>query len=114
MFSAYAEPAKPVWADVQSIMQQYANLYPIMSQQLFDFSREDQARANAYSLKFAFTRPFEDSGHMPVTRDLSNGKRNTIVKVLDSFIDEAGGTPPSNEKRFANRSGRGRCPMGHG
>lgn len=111
VFSAYDVPEKPVWADIQPIMQQYSNLYPVMSRQLFDFANEDQARSNAYTLKFAFTRPFEEAGHMPVTRDLSNGKRKAILAVLDSFIAEAGGAPPPNAERFANR--RGRCPMGH-
>jgi hypothetical protein len=114
VFSAYEVPEEPTWADIQPILRQYANLYPIMSQEIFDFSKEDQARANAYVLKFAFTRPFRDNSHMPVTRDLSNGKLTAILKVLDGFLAEGGGSPAPNAQRFARRDSRGRCPMGHG
>ena len=113
VFSAYKVPEKPVWEDIQPILKQYANLYPIMSQQIFDFSDRQQAERNAYALKFAFSRDKQDTNYMPVTRDLSEGKRKTILTVLDDMLAENGGQPLRNAERFAARNSSAVCPMGH-
>jgi hypothetical protein len=76
-------PATPVtWTDVQPIVQQYANLYPVMMRFL-DLADYDQLRANADLLKLVFSLPITDPNTMPVTRDLSPAKRKAILDWLD-------------------------------
>jgi hypothetical protein len=83
---AWPVPAQPSWADVSPILTQYANLYPIMSRQLIDLSNEADVARHAKLLHFAFSRPMDDPNHMPVTRDLSAGKRDTLLKYLDAIL----------------------------
>jgi len=78
-------PDQPTWhTDVQPILQQYGNLYPIMSKYLVNLGDYDSVVAHLRILKFAFTRPIEDPNYMPVIRDLSDGKRAIILKWLDN------------------------------
>lgn len=81
VFDAYAVPAEPTWYGLQPIWQQYANLYPIMDRLLNLASYEDVA-AHAHLLAFAFGLPIGNPNHMPVTRDLSQGKRAAILRWL--------------------------------
>ena len=84
---AYAVPTTPDWdTDVKPVLQQYGNLYPIMSQGLFSFDDEEVVKNHARILAFAFTRPIEDPNHMPVTRDLSEPKREMILTWLEQVI----------------------------
>ena len=78
---AYIAPTEPTWYDLQPIFQQYANLYPVMDRLVNLASYEDIA-ANARLLAFAFGLPPHDPNHMPVTRDLSQGKRAAILRWL--------------------------------
>lgn len=73
---------KPVWSDISSMMIQYSNLYPIMSKYVVDLSNPEDLILKKNILLFAFSRPIEDTMHMPVTRDLSNPKRQTILNWL--------------------------------
>lgn len=102
--STYAVPDTVTWEDVQPILQQYANLYPVMSQGLFDFSKKEQADANAFILKFVLDKPDDDPDQMPVTRDLSSSKRQALIKYFDSVLQEQG-RPPSMLDMFGKR-----CP----
>lgn len=89
---AYAVPDNPDWdTDIKPILQQYGNLYPIMSKGLFTFDDPEVVKQHARILIFAFSRPLADPNHMPVTRDLSEAKRQVIVKWLGTFLntDEA-------------------------
>ena len=80
-------PDKPTWlADVQPILQQYGNLYPIMSKHLVKLGDYDSVVAHLGILKLAFSRPIEDPNYMPVIRDLSAGKRAIILKWLDNPV----------------------------
>ena len=84
---AHTVPDDPDWeTDVKPIMEQFGNLYPIMSKGLFSFDDEATVGKHARLLIFAFMRPLADPNHMPVTRDLSEGKRKTIVKWLTKFL----------------------------
>ena len=86
---AVTVPAQPDWAsDVVPFMQQYDNLYPVMSKRLFSLADPKLAEANARLLSFAFTRPFDDPNHMPVTRDLSAGKRAIVLNWLAQFSQD--------------------------
>ncbi|HEX8166332.1 MAG TPA: hypothetical protein VF601_11165 [Beijerinckiaceae bacterium] len=82
--NAYPVPDDPSWEEhVRPIMTQYANLYPVMSKRLIDLSDPEALKANAALLRLAFDQPIGSANYMPVTRDLSEGKRLTILKWLD-------------------------------
>ena len=89
LYSGYAAPNDPAtWADIQPIMQQYANLYPVMARFL-DLADEDSVKGNLWLLKLAFQLPMSDPNHMPVTRDLSDAKRKAIVSYLENVGSES-------------------------
>ena len=82
VFDPYAVPPDgPTWYSLQPIWQQYANLYPIMGR-LLNLAAYENVAAHASLLAFAFGLPAEDPNHMPVTRDLSPGKRAAILQWL--------------------------------
>ena len=84
-FSPFQAPASPTWyADIQPILTQYGNLYPIMSKHLVDLGDYDSVVSHLKILKLAFSLPVEDPNHMPVTRDLSDAKRDMILHWMDS------------------------------
>lgn len=86
----FAIPENPVWSDIAPIMLQFANLYPIMSRFFINFADPYAMIAKKEILKFAFTRDILDPIYMPVTRDLSENKRLTILKWLDNpVVDDA-------------------------
>jgi hypothetical protein len=70
--------------DVRPIMEQYAQLYPIMSKHLFDLADYDALVRYRSALLLAFGRPVEDPNHMPVTRDLSRAKLAAITAWLSN------------------------------
>ncbi len=83
LYDEYTVPEQPTWVDhIQPILQQYSNLYPIMSQKLFDLSDYRAVAKNRAILELAFSLPLSDPNHMPVTRDLSPPKRQTILQWL--------------------------------
>lgn len=86
---AFDVPDWPDWfRDIEPFMKQYGNLYPVMSHDLFSLSDPKVAEQHAHLLSFAFERPLDDPNHMPATRDLSKGKRKTILKWLSRFMPE--------------------------
>jgi len=81
----FPTPDAPVFEDdVQPFMAQYAQLYPIMSQHLFDIADYDALVANRQAMLLAFSRDIADPNYMPVTRDMSRGRVDTLVKWLSS------------------------------
>lgn len=79
----FAVPAAPVFeSDVKPFMAQYAQLYPIMSEHLFDIADYDALVQNRQAMLLAFSRSIEDPNYMPVTRDMSQGRIDTLVKWL--------------------------------
>jgi hypothetical protein len=95
---AYEPPAVPAWeTDIAPFMKQYGNLYPIMSKGLFGLADPAVARQHAALLAFAFERDIDDPNHMPVTRDLSAGKRQAVLAWLAQFTGEQprAGEPPA-------------------
>lgn len=82
VYDIFPVPNFPVWNDVQEFMTQYGNLYPIMSRMLVDLSSYSSVVRYRSLLELAFSRPLSDPNYMPVTRDLSDGKRETIIKWL--------------------------------
>ncbi|MEM7429389.1 MAG: hypothetical protein AAF441_25185 [Pseudomonadota bacterium] len=67
---------------VGPILSQYGKIYPIMS--FADLGDEDAVAGNAKNIRAALLRPKREGGHMPVTRDLSAGRLNLIVKWLNA------------------------------
>ena len=83
VFGPVEVPDHPTWyRDVQPIMRQYANLYPIMSKRLMRLDDYDVVVKHLRILAFAFKLPVEDPNHMPVTRDLSDGRRAIVLKWM--------------------------------
>ena len=72
----------PTWSgSIQPILQQYANLYPIM-QSFLDLGTYESVCQNIPILTYAFGLDLADPNSMPVTRDLSSAKRAAIVRWL--------------------------------
>ena len=86
--NAYEEIKKPVWRDIAEIMTQYSNLYPLMSKNILDLSDPKAVAARKKIMLYAFTRGMHDPTYMPVSRDLSEGKRKTIVNWLNTDMEE--------------------------
>ncbi|PCE29549.1 hypothetical protein BZL54_25530 [Burkholderia ubonensis subsp. mesacidophila] len=101
----YVDIDHPRWEDVQPILQQYANLYPVMSKGLFDFSKKEVADSAAFIMKFVFEKPDDDPDQMPVTRDLSSTKRRMLINYFSNVIKNSGKTLDS-QVMFGKR-----CPL---
>lgn len=96
--SHFAVPVKPTWSDIAYTMTQYSNLYPIMSKYLVNLSDPHALKKKIDILTFAFSREITDPLYMPATRDLSEGKRLTILKWLaNPVIDDQAETIQLNE-----------------
>ena len=107
LFSTFAAPETPSWEDVEPILTQYANLYPVMSKGLFDFSKQAVADANAHIMYFVFSNmDVNDPDYMPVTRDMSYSKRQMLIQYFANVMASAP-APKDTQQRFAAR-----CPMG--
>lgn len=79
-------PAQPTWyRDIQQIFTQYGNLYPIMGRYVVNLGDYQSVCRHLKILRLAFSLPIGDPNHMPVSRDLSAGDRNTILKWLDAL-----------------------------
>ena len=97
-------PENPAWSDIAEIMTQYSNLYPIMSKYIVDLSNPVAVKAKKNILMFAFTRDITDPLHMPVTRDLSETKRQAILKWLESDELNLGEKIPPVEMALSSSS----------
>lgn len=96
VFDDYQIPDNPTWfADVQPILKQYANLYPIMTQRLVRLDEYESVRQHRAILQFAFSREIDDPNSMPVTRDLSSAKRQMIRNWLALPDLPRGVAPPA-------------------
>lgn len=78
----YAVNDDPIWNDVAPIFTQYRNLYPVMSKWLVDLGDEQAVTANAALIELAFSLDMNDPNYMPVTRDLSPAKQQTLLAYL--------------------------------
>jgi hypothetical protein len=96
MFNPVAAVADPGWDDVRQIFKQYSDLYPRPHgpdrYAPFDglppsrpvVNLEDYVRVAGFAHRIlaALERPIDHPSHMPVTRDLSDGKRALLLKWL--------------------------------
>ncbi len=87
-------PEQPVWSDISATMIQFSNLYPIMSKYFIDLADPEALIAKKDILIFAFTRDISDPIYMPATRDLSEQKKQTILKWLNAPVVDTD-TPPA-------------------
>lgn len=82
VFSGFRPDEPPTWSgSIQQILQQYANLYPIMADFL-DLGDYDSVCKHAKTLAYAFGLDITNPNAMPVTRDLSPAKRAAIIRWL--------------------------------
>lgn len=89
LWNKYDIPKRPTWVrDVQPILVQYAELYPVMKSVL-DLGNFTSCVKHKEALKLVFSKPMTDANYMPVTRDLSENKRLMLLKWLDDpvYID---------------------------
>jgi len=78
-------PEKPTWyQNIQPLLTQYGNLYPIMSKYVVDLTSYESVVERIPILQLAFSLPMHDPNHMPVTRDMGAGDRDTILKWMSS------------------------------
>ena len=74
---------EPTWLeDVYPIFQQYANLYPVMTDNFIDLGNYYDVLKYRKAIKMSLELPLSHPNHMPVTRDLSMSKRQAIVEWL--------------------------------
>jgi hypothetical protein len=82
VWSGFQPDDPPTWSgSIQPILQQYANLYPVM-QSFLDLGSYESVCRNIPILTYAFGLDLADPNSMPVTRDLSSAKRAAIVRWL--------------------------------
>ncbi|MGA7733604.1 MAG: ferritin-like protein, partial [Chloroflexia bacterium] len=82
VWDEYVAPDYPTWIDdVQPIFQQYANLYPAMTD-ILDLSNYLSVVGQRHALIRVLELPIEDPNYMPVTRDLSPTKQAMILRWL--------------------------------
>lgn len=80
-------PSEPTWDnDIQPILTQYSNLYPIMSRYVVDLGNPDSIKKRLNIVRLAFSLPINDPNYMPVTRDLSENKRKIIINWLNKLV----------------------------
>ncbi|XP_078660983.1 uncharacterized protein LOC144905272 isoform X2 [Branchiostoma floridae x Branchiostoma belcheri] len=88
VFSTFSyTPGSVTWYnDVYPIFQQYANLYPVMKP-IVNLASYEDVTANLPLLEYALTLPETHPNHMPISRDLSQAKREMIL----SWLRDTGG-----------------------
>jgi hypothetical protein len=90
VFNSETFPSAPTWADVAPIFSRYARLFPYMK--LFvDLADEAQVKLQASVIRQRLELTVEDTGYMPVTRDLSASQRALLISYLKSVA-----RPPSS------------------
>lgn len=82
LWSGFTPAEPPTWyGDIEAVLRQYANLYPVM-RDFLDLGDYESVCAHAKRLAFSFGLDIDDPDSMPVTRDLSAAKRKTILRWL--------------------------------
>lgn len=82
LWSGFQPDEPPTWfGTIQPILQQYANLYPVM-RRFLDLGSYESVCENARLLTLAFGLDAHDPNSMPATRDLSAAKREAILRWL--------------------------------
>lgn len=83
VFDRVVYPDPPTWQnDIDPVFSTYAKLYPIMKS--LGLGEYQSLKANAAMVWNAISQPLEAPQHMPVTRDLSAGKRAMFKAWMDA------------------------------
>lgn len=83
VFNSFTYEHPPTWnKDVYPIFKRYALLYPIMTLNYVDLGNYHEVKTHISHIDMTLRLPITHPNHMPVTRDLSKGKRNMILKWL--------------------------------
>ena len=84
VFDSYTVDGDPTWLDhVHPIFQQYANLYPVMTEYFVDLGNYYEVINYRHRIQVCLELPESHPNYMPVTRDLSKAKREVILKWLN-------------------------------
>ena len=83
LYNGYKNYPSPTWLDnIFPIFKQYAELYPIMTENFVDLGNYYDVKEKKISIIKSLALPMSHPNYMPVTRDLSNAKRTVILKWL--------------------------------
>ncbi|MCE7996391.1 MAG: hypothetical protein HEP71_30715 [Roseivirga sp.] len=83
VFDEYKLKGQPTWIrDVQPILSQYANLYPVMKN-ILDLNSYHSVVDRKDAMKLVFSQDVKNPNYMPVTRDLSTPKKQMLLDWLD-------------------------------
>ncbi|MBN3521099.1 hypothetical protein JYB62_13900 [Algoriphagus lutimaris] len=116
-WSDYKVKKNPKWEDVQDILAPYVKLFPGMTEKinLIDFKSFEVFAKNppwnhmygpntppshgikAGAIGFFMTRDENDTRYMPVTRDLSKAKRDTVLNFIFN-LQNGTATGPNNQE----------------
>ncbi len=112
LFDKTVVPDQPTWwDDVQPILQQYANLYPVM-RKVLDLDDYASVIAHKEMLAMVFSLPEEHPNYMPVTRDLSPSKRRLLLRWLATAAEpRLGAVPPRLSAPAAKVAAPAAAPM---
>ena len=73
----------PTWENsIGAILGQYGRLYPIMSR--FGLTSHEEVKTNHAQIAAVLKRPLNDAFHMPVTRDLSESRRQLVLRWMEN------------------------------
>jgi hypothetical protein len=90
VFNTHDEIKDPKWSDVEAWLARYSLLYPVMTGPTnvnLDLAQEDILKTYASQIYERLQcEDFENVKYMPVSRDLSDFRRTTILAYLRSFI----------------------------
>ena len=81
-YEKFTIPANPKWSHVKDILSAYHYMYPTSSMSFFELDDHAFMKGSASTMIAVMSRAFTDPGFMPVTRDLSKAKTETILKWL--------------------------------
>jgi hypothetical protein len=86
VFNTHDAIADPTWDDIEPWLTRYADLYPVMITQppQLNLGIKNQVDRNAVEIARRLSLPRDDVGHMPISRDLSKFRLETILAYLRS------------------------------
>jgi len=101
----FAPDEPPTWlGSMKAILEQYANLYPVMKQ-FVDMASYEDVSANRERIIQLLRLPPTDSRYMPVSRDLSKAKSDAMIRWLENTGADGmpllGAVPPGPERLTA-------------
>jgi hypothetical protein len=85
-------PANPTWEnDVEPILLPYNDLYPFMAK-IIPLANEQAVEQHRADIEMRMQLPLTDPRYMPVTRDISDAKKQIVLKWLASLPGSSSGS----------------------